>query len=1048
MIFVMLTLHSSNHLENLSQQFAAFVAMPLNNVFATEQIVVQNAGMGRWLSLQMARQLGISANYEYFFPAEYMWELLRKVIPDIPQHDPSQPDVLRWRLASIFMEKKSDYPELAHYLNNTMAAWDLADALAPVLDQYLFYRPEWVTQWEAGEGVKADWQARLWQQMIMGESGNDRQISHWLDLQENFVQHFANTHKDAALGEFPQRVSFFSVPALSPGYIRLLAELATKIDVHLFVMNPCREYWGDIESSKRQAKRAFDEQVYYDVGNGLLASLGKQGRDYIDQLHDLGAQDEESWVDPVRDSLLHCLQSDVLNLQQLGVDFSDIEEQDSVQVHSCHTPMREVEVLHDQILAALAASDELTPADIVVMASAIDTYAPYIEAVFSTSEYTLPFSIADRSSASHTPEAEIFLKVLDLPEQRFTIEAVFELLEYDEIREQFNLDEQQVLQCRHWAKATNIRWGVSSKMRHASGFPQTYEHSWKYGLDRMLLGYMMPSEQLFDDSLLLPFNHIEGHNAQVLSSFCRFTTCVFQLWEWSLQSLLAVEWIEKLKALIEALFPETMSNEVILSALDTVYQQQLLAAFDQAVAFSLIKKVVRSLLEAVGEERFMSHGITFCALVPMRSIPFKMVALLGMNDGDFPRQDQRHSFDKMATETKKGDRSRRHEDRYLFLESLLAARQQLYISYIGQSVQDNSRLPPSVVVSELLDYLAKMTGEEQSSWVCKHPLQAFSRRYYTDDNSLFSYAKEYLPLHNQTLTKTSHYPFISQILTAPDEAFKQLTLVQLIRFYQSPARAFLQQRFGIQVFNDDDVLPVREPFVLEAFMDKKVRQQTLLDAKQEGRALNLCRAKGLLPHGDIGTDVFSQQVDIVAAFYRQYPKLLELEVQQQSFHLQLGEFTLTGKLGDLTATGCVKHHLGTYYAGDLLAIWLHHLVMNSVDVGKVSGYETQVYQPNDAYALTAVKDADEHLNQLLEGYWRGLQQPLHFFAKPAYKLYEKSAKANLSAAESAWNKGYYGGEVDKFEHQLLFTEQEVFTQEFFELADVTFGGMAKVRKPM
>ncbi|MCK5810503.1 MAG: exodeoxyribonuclease V subunit gamma, partial [Cocleimonas sp.] len=485
----MLTLHSSNHLENLSQQFAELVSTPLNNVFAEEQIVVQNAGMGRWLSMQMAQQLGISANYQYFFPAEYMWEMLRKVVADIPQHDPSQPDVLRWRLFTSFLTQIDDYPELAHYVTNEVAAWDLADAVAPVLDQYLFYRPEWITQWEAGEFAKDDWQARLWQQMVMDEAGQNRDINHWLDLQDNFIQHFAEKHKDKSLGEFPQRVSFFSVPALSPGYIRLLAELATKIDVHLFVINPCHEYWGDIESRKRQSKRPLDEQAYFDIGNGLLASLGKQGRDYIDQLQDLGAEDQEHWAEPQRDSLLHCLQSDVLNLQQTGVD---LDEQTSIQFHACHTPMREVEVLHDQILSALEASDGLTPTDIIVMTPAIDNYAPYIEAVFSTAEQALPFSIADSSSASKKPAVEVFLKLLDLPEQRFTIEAVFELLEYIEVREKFNLDEQQIVQCREWAKATNIRWGVSRKMRVTTGLPDTDEHSWKYGLDRMLLGYMMP----------------------------------------------------------------------------------------------------------------------------------------------------------------------------------------------------------------------------------------------------------------------------------------------------------------------------------------------------------------------------------------------------------------------------------------------------------------------------------------------------------------------------------------------------------------------------
>ena len=1038
----MLFLHSSNHLENLSQQFADLISHPLDDILEPEQIIVQNAGMGRWLSLQMSQQLGISANYKFLFPAEYMWELLRKVIDDVPKQDPSKPDVLRWRLVSEFIQQAEDYPELDHYLKNELAAWDLANALSPVLDQYLFYRPEWALDWEAGNFDHNDWQARLWQRIIMDEYNEVRQVPHWLDLQENFIKAFSDKYENQQEGRFPERVSFFSVPALSPGYLRLLAELSTKIDVHLFTINPCAEYWGDIESLKRQSKRPVEEQAYYDIGNGLLASLGKQGRDFMDQLHSLSVafEERESWTEPELDSVLHCLQSDVLHLQETSVD---LDEKTSVQIHACHTAMREVEILHDQILAAIDESDDLKPSDIVVMSSAIVIYAPYIDAVFSTAEHTLPFSIADGSTVSGLPEIEVFLKILDLPEQRFNVEAVFELLEYPCIRERFNLDEKQVLQCRHWAKSTNIRWGVSDKMRAASGLPATFEHSWKYGLDRMLLGYMMPSEQLFDDFNLLPFNDIEGSNVQVLSSFKSFTDVIFTLWQWSSQSLDSIAWGEKLQTLVQAIFPEDVDYHSILHALDSVNQQQKLAGFDHIISFSIIKKALRDLLGSCGEERFMSRGVTFCALVPMRSVPFKMVALLGMSDGCFPRQDQRHSFDKMAVAPRKGDRSRRDEDRYLFLESILAARQRLYISFVGQSVQDNSRLPPSVVVSELLDYLSKMTGLDQQSWITYHPLQAFSPRYYHDNDTVFSYVKEYLSLHGIE-NKIDVFPaFLSHDLAEPEGGCKQISLEQLIHFYKAPARVFLQQRFDIQTFDNNDVLAIREPFALEPFVDTKIRQQIEKSISIEHSLdEDLSRAKGLLPHGDIGSAAFSQEVGVVKDFFKKHPKLQQLDLHQQDFHVELGEFTLSGKLTNLSEVACIKMNLGNYYTGDLLAIWLHHLVMNVVTLKRQETRKTEIYQPSGTFYLDAMPkdEARDLLSELLKGYCLGMQRPLHFFPKPAFKMYEKG-KADLSKAQSAWKAGYFSSEEDKFENKLLFTGQDVFNEEFLTFAEMTFGRM-------
>jgi exodeoxyribonuclease V gamma subunit len=327
-----------------------------------------------------------------------------------------------------------------------------------------------------------------------------------------------------------------------------------------------------------------------------------------------------------------------------------------------------------------------------------------------------------------------------------------------------------------------------------------------------------------------------------------------------------------------------------------------------------------------------------------------------------------------------------------------------------------------------------MTGIEQQHWVCQHPLQAFSARYYSENNEgLFTYVKDYLSLHTDASEQDNSLPFISQALAEPDPRFKHISLAQLTTFYKSPARAFLQQCFAIQVFDTDDILPVREPFDLEPFIDTKIRQQVASTAKNKISALNICRAKGLLPHGDIGAEAFEQQEAVVQQFYQQYPKLLTLEEEQQPFHLQLGDFVLTGKLSGLTKTVCVKHHLGTYYAGDLLAIWLHHLAMNSIvgEGGEIT--ETEVYQPANAFKLAAIPDANILLTQLLENYWQGLQQPLHFFPKPAYKMYEKGGGVNIDAAEKAWTNNFYAAESEKFEHQLLFADKKVFNQTFFAM---------------
>lgn len=1046
----MLFIHASNQLEQLSRAFSRLVKQPLSNVFSSEVVVVQNAGMRRWLSMQHAKQRGLSANIQYLFPAEYMWELLRKVMDIQEDGDPAAPSVLKWRLFELFLQRADNYPELAHYLQNEMAALDLADALAPVLDQYLFYRDDWIKEWESGQFSESDWQARLWQQLIMDESGKQRKIPHWLALQEKFQEIFVERF-DANPDVFPQRVSFFSVPTLSPGYLGLLEALSEKIDVHFFVINPCREYWGDIESLKKQLKRSSDTQSYYDVGNALLASMGRQGRDFIDQLYALESQSKEStdWLESASDSILHCVQRNVLNLEDREVESTEFE---SIQFHACHTIMREVEVLHDQILSAIESSDDLTPADIVVMTPAIDRYAPYIEAVFSTAEHNLPYSIADRSMHSNQAEVEVFSKLLALPEARFNVEAVFELLEYEVIRNNFVIDESQLQQCRDWVRATNIRWGVSRQKRVKEKLSDTFEHTWKYGIDRMLLGYMMPNDAIFAESELLSFNEIEGSNGLLLAAFKSFTDTVFDVADWVDQSLVLNDWIDKVQQLLKSLFGEQGEYYLIFNALESFKKKHDLAEYDQALSFAIFKKSLLDLISAGADEHFISRGITFCALVPMRSVPFKMVALLGMNDAEYPRQDKRHSFDKIANSSRRGDRSRRDEDRYLFLESILAARQRLYISYQGQCVQDNTSLPPSVVVSELLDYLFKMTGIEQDQWITKHPLQAFSPRYYQQNSKLFSYVKDYLSIYE---CNQQHFDdlgtFFRSALEPLEDAFKQISLDQLLHFYRSPARAFLSSRFGIQTFNDEDVLQDREPFVLEPFVDKQVRQQIMAVSSENidyQTSMLLARAKGLLPYGAIGDEVFDQEKQLIEAFYRQYTDLASLQLESLSFELALDEFKLFGQLKNITEQGNVYVSFTQFYAAEVIEIWIQHLVLNCINPESLAENQTTVYQPKESLVLLPLRreEAQALLSRMLKGYWSGLQRPLHFAPKPAMKMYQ-SAKPNLNSAISSWSNSFLGmAEADKFENQLLFAREEFFDQEFEELAEVSFGKMKEMTR--
>jgi len=1080
----MLHLHTSNQLEQLATQYARVTNEPLNGVFSPEVIVVQNAGMARYLSMHVADISGVSANTEALFPAEFMWKLLRIVTPNVSKQSECSPDALRFHIMKELTENADDYPEIQHYILNQndndknelneVSTWDLSSELSQLLDQYLFYRSEWIREWEAGNADPANWQARLWNRCVKGadedSDNNDKNLTHWLTLQDQFKHSF--DAMDAQ--DFPERVSFFSMSALSPGYLDLLGELAKKVDIHIYTINPCEDiYWGDIASEKTRAKLPLEDQATIDVGNPLLASMGTQGRDFIEQL--LNAPDSEKHA--IHDesqsdkTLLNKLQDDIFNLEHPKK--SSTIKDSSISFNACHTAMREVEVLHDQILNALDTDSTLAPSDIVVMMPDIEKYAPYIEAIFSSpitshfdsaqrtvSQQNLPFSIADRNPLNESNMIEALGKMLLISDTRFDVESVFELLDYDEIRQQFNLDENKVMQCRKLAKATNIRWGINANYRKQNDLPATEEHTWKYALDRLLLGYALgeapdASEQLFESALgsdsssnlgsdlpLLAYNDIEGSDAVMLADFKRFTDTVFKLNAWTHQSNTVFDWLEKIKYLIAQIFSESNDSQLILKSLENIRNTALLTDFNQQLDFSVFQKLLSESLQNIsGTEKYLGHGITFCALVPMRSVPFKVVALIGMNDGEFPRQDKHHSFDLMANQPRRGDRSRRNEDRYLFLESILATRSRLMISFTGQSVHDNSTLPPSVLVSELLDTLAVYTGETPESFICNHPLQAFSPRYFEKDSVLFSYANEYLTLHTENKIEPPSDVFISERLDELDATYKNITLDTLVKFYQNPARGFLQQRFSIQTFDDDISLPIREPFELESFKDREIRELIMPCEDENGRqdAQLIARAKGLLPYGEIGDAIYNNEKQTIETFKAQLP---EFESQEsQHFSVSLGSFQLQGKIDSLTETGRVVQQVTSPYFRDYIGLWIMHLALNTQEAKP-----TTFYSPDLKFTLSAIENADEILEKLLHFYWEGLHFPLKFYPKTAFAMYKEKGIENKSKATTAWHGGnQMAGDKDKFEHWLLHRSEEMheneLNEEFLTISQLIFGEM-------
>lgn len=1049
----MLNIHQSNRLETLAEELAAVTRAPLASPFAPEVIVVQSRGVARWLALRLAAHNGVCANVRFPFPLGFAWELYR-ASGQLPETSPFEPAVMTWRILGVLPEMESSpgfEPVHAYVRGDHLRRYELARRIAESFEQYPIYRPDWIAEWDAGKGKH--WQALLWKRVADAAGA-----PHRARLHQRLLERI-----DAAVlarAGITGRVCSFGAPALPPALLDLFAALAAHVEVHLFISNPCREYWGDIAAAGELARRKLahkPDAQFLETGNSLLASLGKQGRDFIDLIQNYPAQENEKFIEPGEASLLAAIQSDILDLRERGKSAAVTEvaaDDRSVQVHSCHSAMREVEVLHDQLLARFERHRGLQPSDIVVMTPDIESYAPYIEAVFATAEPRIAFNISDRSAERESTLAAAFMALLDFPGSRYGANQVLAILDEPAVQRRFGLTAEDLDTVHHWVRQAQIRWGIDAGHRADLGLPATPEHTWRFGLDRLLLGYALPggNERLFGG--ILPYDEVEGSLGQVLGRFQSFAEAAIALNALPAEARTVAQWAELLRGMLAQFFDPDEAQEdeleAVRSAIGALEADALTAGFGSAIPLDVVKTALRERLEVPGRA-FLSGGVTFCAMVPMRSLPFEVVCLIGMNDGAFPRVRRPYGFDLMADDFRKGDRSRRDDDRYLFLESLLSARRCFYVSYTGQHVRDNSVIPPSVLVSELIDYVvqgfrAGGGADIRARLITRHPLQAFSRRYFDGSEKLFSYAAPQCQAAALAgRGGAALQPFIPDDLPEPEAEWRTVELESLVSFLRNPARYLLRQRLQIRLEEADQEVDAREPFTPHPLDAYQMKQQ-LLALRLRGTpvkdALPLARASGLLPHARVGAVLFEEAGGVVEGFAgRLVAAWPDKTLEPVGFDLELGAMRLRGTLANVSRAGLLGYRLAKAQPKDLLAAWVRHLVLNLVAPEGVARVTRWIWQDRAA-TFAPVVDARAILERLMALYWAGLRRPLHFFPPVSYEYVNSGAGRKYRTLwEGSERSGGVRGELRDPYYQLAFRGCDPLDDEFEELAGAVFGPM-------
>ncbi len=1123
----------SNQPELLRQLVVNWMkAHPLNPL-EDEIILVQSNGVAQWLKQALAADVsdsletgcGIAAALQVILPSRFIWRAYRTVLgqDQIPETSPFDKPLLIWRLMRLLpqLTGTEGYEPLQRFLqqdDDLRKRYQLAERLADLFDQYQVYRADWLDAWAKGQNIMLDYQGvstllpaeQTWQPMLWRALQDDvGAASHTsrAAVHERFLDAAANLEFRPA--KLPRRVIVFGLSSVPKQALEVLLGISRWTQVILCVNNPCEHYWANILTEKDYFRRAqrrhqlkpgmpdqIKEEELHLHAHPLLAAWGKQGRDYIalldekdnpDQYRSLFANNGQRidvFESHGEDCLLNQLQDDIRELRSVPESQDtwsaiDPARDQSIRFHVAHSPQREVEVLHDRLLAAFDADPSLKPREIIVMVPDINQYAPHIQAVFgqiaSSDDRYIPYTIADLGKRQQAPLLYSLEFLLGISESRLAVSDVLDLLNVPAFRQRFRITEADLPLLQQWISQANIRWGLNSKHRDNLGInlhSGKEQNTWMFGLKRMLLGYAVGSDPTSraetDWHDIEPYGEIAGLDAVLVGPLAQLLTQIEHLVHVFSKPVTPTEWVERLQNLLLDFFEATDTDEsYLLLQLQTALEQWLIACQDANLSETLPLSVVRdfwlSQIDQGGlSQRFFAGSLTFATLMPMRAIPFRRIYLLGMNDGEYPRIFTAMDFDLMARDYRPGDRSRREDDRYLFLEALLSAREHLHISWVGRSIHDNSERSPSVLVSQLRDHITACWSLVQTcnenklldALTIEHRLQAFSMDYFDKTSQLFTYAREWRPAMIKTSDKAIDTVLSKQVFEAP------VSLEQLIGFMKDPVKTFMRERLGVFYEIEDLTAEDQEPFAVDALSQWAMQDELIrvrLDAKRHGEAedaavqrqLERLHRQGLLPIGAVSTmtqlqlkEPLDQLFELYDAARQAWPNSMEDEDIAFTHTVEGQLVEIQGRLSQLFSNGEQRCRIeinssnlikdNKYRLDKLISAWVLHLAshLNGQPI------TTHLIGKNGQVILQPLEpeQAKKHFIAIIEAYVAGLSSPLPYAIQAGFAWLTKQGQEFEGAPEdcpsdeaiAAAQKCYEGGDYSHCELKENAYLQRVF----------------------
>jgi exodeoxyribonuclease V gamma subunit len=989
--------HRSNRTEALVTALVEVLTEPLCDPLAVEPIAVQGSGMERWLMGQLASSFGVWAQPSFPYPRAAAELVLDALLgPAGEQSARYSPDALTLRIAGL-LPRLLDDPDfsafrsyLAHDPGGTRLV-SLSAQLAQSFDRYAVYRPDFLLDFERGKGDAA--QSKLWSALSDGAR------------EAHFSARVARLSRrdpaEAPHSALPERLCLFGLSALAPSLLSVFCAAAKHIPVHAFLLVPVAEYYDDLDRSQRMRR---------DV-SGLVSRFGRMIRELDHDLralegHDVGVFD--LLEPPVAVHALAQLQSSLLELDEATPSRALLDPNDgSLRIHVCTSRTRELEVLRDELRGRFERDQTLEPRDVVVLVPDIESYALAIEAVFGEqgTSADIPYRIADASPSRRSAVATALFAFVELIRGRCTLSALLDFLHAPAVRNCLSLDDETLAQFEHWLEHAGARFGLDGAQRTRLGLSSDETHTMGFAVDRLLLGLALPDAAVGTFSHVAPAPSAEGKSSEVLGKLARILRRIRGFADALTGRRSLAAHAQVLVRVVDELLDGTQGEEPYALAMKQgllrIAAESSAAQAISPVDVSSVMKLLADQLDGKGAATaFLTGSVTFCQHVPMRAIPFRVVCMLGMDDSAFPRAAKAQVLDLSQARPRRGDRNLRDDDRQLFLDALLCARDAFVLSYVRESEGGGELRGPSSAIVHLLravDAHFECAPQEHAKsarasdcLVVNHARLAFDPRYFMTDSGPLRRsfdARALLAARSLVGKKTARGRFVSAPLSS-DALPRVLELSALVRFFKHPQKIFLQRRIALRLWEPGESSDDREPVLLEGLERYGVGEQLLtqLDGMSGDARAELLSRSGALPKGMLGL-VQLRRIAHTSAILKAAADAGPTEPSVQvDLPLATSGVRLLGQLDTMHEQARAIVVFGKLSPKRKLSAWIEHLALSAV-LGSRSrtwliGRKDEDGAERRAFGFVA--NARASLDDLVTLYNRGQCDALPLFPDASY----------------------------------------------------------------